>query len=183
MTVDFDTLWQEYESELTAFVRARLYDKSLASDIMQEVAIKIYKNKNRLAELGNTRAWLYRLTRNTLIDFYKKNDRSIPEELYGLERIVDSQENETDELGSCLTYMMSSTLSQSDNEILHLSVLEEYSLKEIATKLNLTLEGTKSKLKRAKKKLSSAFFECCSVDRDVQGNIFDFNAHDDGCRC
>ena len=183
MTVDFDTLWHEYESELTAFVRARLFDKSLASDIMQEVAIKIYKNKNTLAELDNTRAWLYRVTRNTLIDFYKKNDKTIPEELYSLERIVDSQENDTDEMGTCLTYMMSSTLSQSDNEILHLSVLEEYSLKEIATKLNLTLEGTKSKLKRAKKKLSSSFFECCSLDKDVRGNILDFKAHDEACRC
>ena len=183
MTVDFNVLWHEYESELTAFVRARLFDKSLASDIMQEVAIKIYKNKNTLAELDNARAWLYRVTRNTLIDFYKKNDRIIPEELYSVNRIMDNQENDADELSSCLMYMMSSTLSQSDNEILYLSVLEEYSLKEIATKLNLTLEGTKSKLKRAKKKLSSAFFECCSVDRDVQGNIFDFNAYDDVCRC
>ena len=183
MTVDFNVLWHEYESELTAFVRARLYDKSLASDIMQEVAIKIYKNKNTLAKLDNAKAWLYKVTRNTLIDFYKKNDKTIPRELYSLEHIVDSQENDIDELGKCLTYMMSTTLSQSDNEILHLSVLEEYSLKEISTKLNLTLEGTKSKLKRAKKKLSSSFFECCSVDRDVQGNIFDFNAYDDVCRC
>ena len=180
--MDFNVLWQQYETELTAFVRARLYDKSLASDILQEVAIKIYKKQNTLAELENVRAWLYRVTRNTLIDFYKKNDRTIPEELYSLERIVDREENDTDALDSCLTYM-SRTLSQSDNEILHLSVLEEYSLKEIATKLNLSLEGTKSKLKRAKKKLSSEFFECCSLDRDARGNIFDFKANDKKCHC
>lgn len=184
MTVEFDALWQAYEKELTAFVRARLLDKSLASDIMQEVAIKIYKNQSRLASIDNSRAWLYRVTRNTLIDFYKKNDKAIPTELYSLELTVNERKEDIDELSTCLTTIMSSTLSKSDNDILHLSVMEQYTIKEISTKLNLTIEGTKTKLKRAKKKLSSEFFSCCSLDKDGKGNIFDCKVNDDSnCKC
>jgi RNA polymerase sigma-70 factor (ECF subfamily) len=164
--VDFDVLWQQYEKELTAFVKARLYDKSLAPDIMQEVAIKIYKNKSILGDIDNSRAWLYRVTRNTLIDFYKQHDKTIPSELYILELTTYDEEDEANELGTCLMSMMSSSLSKSDNKVLHLSILEQYSLKEISSKLDLTIDGTKSKLKRAKKKLSSAFFTCCGGDID-----------------
>ena len=174
VTVDFDALWQEYEKELTNFVRARLFDKSLASDIIQEVAIKIYKNKSRLASIDNIRAWLYRVTRNTLIDFYKQNDKTIPSELYSLELITDEIDDDMNELNICLSNMMSSSLNKSDNEILHLSVIEQYSLKEISSTLKMSIEGTKSKLKRAKKKLSSDFFDCCTLDKDMQKNIVDY---------
>jgi RNA polymerase sigma-70 factor (ECF subfamily) len=184
VTVDFDVLWKEYEKDLTAFVRARLYDKSLAADIMQEVAIKIYKNQSRLSNIENTRAWLYRLTRNTLIDFYKKNDKAIPSELYSLEMTVDDTKEEADELGACLTSMMSISLSKSDNEILNLSIIEQYSIKEISSKLNLTMDGVKSKPQRAKKKLSSEFFDCCSLVKDRQGHIVDVEGNVVGeCGC
>jgi len=184
VTVDFDILWKEYEQDLTAFVRARLYDKSLAADIMQEVAIKISKNQSRLANIENSRAWLYRLTRNTLIDFYKKNDKAIPSELYSLEMTVDDTKEEADELSDCLTSMMSTSLSKSDNEILNLSVIEQYSIKEISSKLDLTMDGVKSKLQRAKKKLSSEFFDCCSLVKDRQGHIVDVEGNVAGeCGC
>jgi len=84
VTADFNSVWKAYEKELMAFVRSRIFDKSMAPDIMQEVAIKIFKNRDRLHALENSRAWLYRVTRNTLIDFYRKNDRAIPSELYSL---------------------------------------------------------------------------------------------------
>ena len=75
-------------------------------------------------------------------------------------------------------------ISLEDNVILQLNIIDQYSLKENATHMNLTAEGTKTKLKRAKKKLSSAFFECCSLQKDVRGNITDYDRVDDGeCGC
>jgi RNA polymerase sigma-70 factor (ECF subfamily) len=182
--MDFDIVWQQYEKELTAFVKARLFDKSLASDIMQEVAIKIYKNKDQLSSIENIRAWLYRVTRNTLIDFYKKNKKTICEKLYEIDLTITNDKNETDDLNSCLIKMMSSSLDESDNKILNLSIIEQYSLKEISSKLGLTIDGTKTKLKRAKKRLSSKFFTCCNLDRDTQGNIVDYKTNNNiKCDC
>jgi RNA polymerase sigma-70 factor (ECF subfamily) len=182
--MDFDIVWQQYEKELTAFVKARLFDKSLASDIMQEVAIKIYKNKDQLCSIENIRAWLYKVTRNTLIDFYKKNKKTICEKLYEIDLTIANDKNETDDLNSCLIKMMSSSLGESDNKILNLSIIEQYSLKEISSKLGLTIDGTKTKLKRAKKKLSSKFFTCCNLDRDTQGNIVDYKTNNNiKCDC
>jgi len=184
VTADFNKLWQVYEKELMAFVKSRVFDKSLAPDIMQEVAIKIYINKERLSTLDNSRAWLYRVTRNTIIDFYRKNDKAIPKELYSLELLTDSTEDDREEFSICFTRMMANSLNKSDNEILQLSIIDQYSLKEIATQMNLTVEGAKTKLKRAKKKFSSAFFACCSLEKDVRGNIVDYNILNDvKCGC
>jgi len=184
VTADFNSVWKAYEKELMAFVRSRIFDKSMAPDIMQEVAIKIFKNKDRLNTLENNRAWLYRVTRNTLIDFYRKNDRAIPSELYSLEHLVDNHDDEQEELSGCLTSMMSTSLKKSDHEILQLSIIDQYSLKEIATQMDLTTEGAKTKLKRAKKKLSSTFFACCSLQKDVRGGIADYHIlSDDRCGC
>ena len=186
VTVDFNILWSQYELELTNFVRARLFDKSLAHDIMQDVAIKVYKNQDEFQKIDNIRAWLYKITRNTLIDFYKQNNKKIPNELYSQELITHSNnENlESSELASCLRYMMSSSLNQSDKDVLNYSIVEEYSIKEISLKTKLTSEGVKTKLKRAKKKLASKFFSCCNLEKDTQGNILDYKANKDSiCGC
>jgi hypothetical protein len=46
------------------------------------------------------------------------------------------------------------------------------------------MDGSKSKLKRAKKKLSSEFFDCCSVVKDRQGHIVDVEGNVSGeCGC
>jgi RNA polymerase sigma-70 factor (ECF subfamily) len=180
--VDFNIVWEQYEQELTNFVRARLYDKSLVSDIMQEVAIKIYKNQ--LTPINNVRAWFYRITKNTLIDFYKQNNKTIPDELYNLELTIDDLKYEPNELHSCLVGMMTASLNKSDTDRLNISVIEQYSLKDISAKLNLTVDGSKTKLKRAKKKLSSKFFTCCSLDTDTQGSIMDFKTKNNNkCDC
>jgi len=184
VTADFNSVWQAYEKELMAFVRSRIFDKSLAPDIMQEVAIKIFKNRDRLSTLDNSRAWLYRVTRNTLIDFYKQNDKAIPKELYDVKLLTETPDDAQEEFSVCLTSMMANSLSKGDNEILQRSIIDQYSLKEIATQMNLTTEGAKTKLKRAKKKLSSAFFACCSLQKDVRGDIVDYHIlSDDRCGC
>ena len=175
VTVNFNLVWKQYEKELTAFVKQRLFDKSLASDIMQEVAIKIFKKQNQLAVIDNVRAWVYRVTRNTLIDFYKQNGKSISDDLYTLEFMISYENQIEDDLGSCIQDI-SKSLKQTDEEILNLSIIEEYTIKEISLKLNLSINGTKSKLKRAKKKLANNFFSCCNLEKDTQDKIINFKS-------
>jgi len=181
--VDFNIVWQEYEKELTAFVKTRLFDKSFVADIMQEIAIKIYKHQNQLKHIDNIRAWTYRITRNTLIDFYKQNDKVIPDELYVLDLRTVSDGSNDNELSSCIM-SMSNSLEQKDKDILNLSIFEQYSVAELSSKFKLSPEGAKTKLKRAKKKLANSFFTCCTLEKDTKGKIIDFTAIDNKrCKC
>jgi RNA polymerase sigma-70 factor (ECF subfamily) len=180
--VDFDSVWKTYELELTNFVSSKLYDKFSISDVMQEIAIKIYKNIDSLSTIKNLRAWIYRVARNTLIDFYKQNSKTIPDELYNLEFTTQKPLEEND-LIKCIEYI-SNELKQSDKKILDLSIKQQYSINEIAEQLQLSKDGTKSKLKRAKQKVADRFFTCCNVEKDIFNKIVDMKPiRDNKCEC
>lgn len=182
MIVDFDSLWKNYELELTNFVSSKLYDKASIADVMQEIAIKIYNNIESLDKIENLRAWLYRVTRNTIIDFYKKNSKTIPDDLYSIEFSTINRLEES-ELIKCVEYL-SNQLKQSDKEILDLSIKQQYSINEISKQLELSVDGTKSKLKRAKQKVADKFFSCCSVEKDIFDNIVEMKPlTDNKCEC
>lgn len=182
MIVNFDSVWKSYELELTNFVGSKLYDKSSIPDVMQEIAIKIYKNIDNLYKIENLRAWIYRVARNTIIDFYKQNSQTIPDELYNLE-FTTQNPLEHNELTTCIEHL-SNQLKQSDKEILDLSIKQQYSLNEIAGQLKLSKDGTKSRLKRAKQKVADKFFSCCGVEKDVFSNIVEMKPIiDNKCEC
>lgn len=181
--MDFSIIWDKYEKELTNFVSSKVYDKNYVNDIMQEIAIKIYKNINTMDKVDNVRAWLYRLSRNTIIDFFRVHNKSVPKELYTLEKFYIKEDFENNHLLRCLN-ALSDDLKDSDKKILDLSIHKEYSLKEISNEFDLSLEGTKSKLKRAKSKLAKKFFSCCSLEKDIKNKIIDFKPFDTkSCKC
>lgn len=183
MNVDFEKVWQEYEKELTNFVRSKLYNTTYTQDIMQEVALKIYKQADNFSKIDDIRAWLYKLTRNTLIDFYKSQDKQVPKELEEFELTISHENEDKNEVARCLM-QVSSTLKPVDAKILHLSIFEEYSAKELADSLDLSVEGAKTKLKRAKAKLANKFFSCCELEKDTQNNIIGLKSScENGCSC
>ena len=163
----FHTLWQGFEKELTNFVRSKLFDKSLVQDVMQEVAIKIYQNQTTVSTTTNVRAFLYTLTKNCLIDFYRKHSKKLPNGIF-FEEV--SKDDELHIALECLPIMIEK-LPITDQEILRLRVQKEYSIKEISEILHLSIEGVKSKLKRAHVKLGSNYFTCCSVEKNKRGDI------------
>ena len=72
-------------------------------------------------------------------------------------------------------------LKPQDKEILQLTQLKEYSLKEVATLKGIPLNTTKSQLFRAKKALASQFFSYCAYERNERGEVVDFDG--DACAC
>ena len=74
---------------------------------------------------------------------------------------------------------MLNSLKPQEKEVLDLTQLQEYSLKEVAIQKVIPFNTAKSQLFRAKKALASAFFTCCSYEHNERGEIVDF----DGCGC
>src|SRR5215216_6612283 len=63
--------------ELKGFVYKRVKDKALAEDIIHDVFLKAQKNSNQLKDTQKLSAWIYQITRNTIIDHYRKNSKGI----------------------------------------------------------------------------------------------------------
>ena len=162
----FDEIWKTYERELSSYVLSRVGDVELQKELMQEIALKIFTSLHLQKE--HLRGWLYTLTKNTIIDHYRKANRPLPT----LEVEVEVEHEEHIML-ECLEPMLK-TLSLEEQEILQLTQLEQYSLQEVATQKNLSHSAVKSRLFRAKKALAKSLFTCCVYERNSRGEVVGF---------
>ncbi len=165
---DFERIWQEYERELSGYVLSRVGDVEIQKEVMQEVALKIFTSLHLQKE--HLRGWLYRLTKNTITDYFRKANRV-------LVAFEEEAEAEPYLLLECLAPMMQS-LKEQDREILELTQLQQFSLREVAKLKKIPLNTAKSRLFRAKKALANRLFSCCSYERNSKGEVVDY----EGCR-
>lgn len=77
---DLDKLISENEPQLKAFIRKRVANKADAEDILQDVFFQLTKTVNEaLNPIEQVSAWLYRVTRNTIINRgRKKTEETLP---------------------------------------------------------------------------------------------------------
>lgn len=70
---DINQLISENEPQLKAFIRKRVSNKADAEDILQDVFLQLVKTvDDTLSPIEQVSAWLYRVTRNTIINRGKK---------------------------------------------------------------------------------------------------------------
>ena len=172
VTKDFELIWQEYERELSSYVLSRVGDIEVQKEIMQEVAIKIFTSLH--LQKKHLRGWLYSLTKNIIIDYYRKHNRPIL-------KLEDETEQEDYILTECLQPMLKK-LTPKEQEILEFTQLKQYSIKEIATQKNTPLNSIKSQLFRAKKSLARNLFSCCEYERNSKGKVVDYLDCGEGCK-
>lgn len=68
----FSEIFRQHEYKLyTLSFRLTKSDQS-AKDIIQEVFLKLWEQRNSIHSIHNMEAWLYRLTENKIIDFLRK---------------------------------------------------------------------------------------------------------------
>lgn len=74
-------IWIEYHDKLSAFIRARVSDDVIIQDILQDIFIKIHSQIASLKEQTKLEAWIYQVTRNSIIDYYrsKKTIEKLPD--------------------------------------------------------------------------------------------------------
>jgi RNA polymerase sigma-70 factor (ECF subfamily) len=153
-------IYQEYRDELLKFLLKRTNNQLLAEEIVSQLSIKVYDNCEKLNEVENCRAWLYKVTLNTLNDVYRSGKNKT--------EIVQCQD-ETYETSSdtmilvenCLVKLLDK-LPDKLREPIILSDFQGLSQKEVAEKLNIGYSATKARIQRGRRTLRELFFECCS---------------------
>ena len=177
------TMWQAHRNELYRFVLKRVRDDAAAEDIVHDVLIKAYTRQETLKEFSKLRAWLYQITRNAMIDYYRSQKPSVevPDELiYGDTGEEDNRAQR--ELARCLVPLLDE-LPEPYNQALRLAELEGTTQRELASRLGLSLSGAKSRVQRARKMLRGILLKCCRIELDRRGGVVDYEAREgcDGC--
>ena len=161
---------QEFYNYLKSYILGKVKDKNVAEDIVQEVMLKLIESHKKSQDIKNIKAWLFQVSRNTIYDYYKKNELE-----FNLDEDWNIEEESSSELSKILVsdYVipMIQLLPKDFSKALMLSDIDKIPQKEIALKLNLELSATKMRIQRARKKLRALFTECCNLEYDKQGNF------------
>ena len=133
---DVERLIVEHQPQLKAFIHRRVSSKEDAEDILQDVFYQLVKAvNNTMNPIEQVTAWLYRVTRNTIINNGKKKSED--------EWPVSQYEEEESVLSDFSTVHMRSLVWQElkvalaelpseQREVFELMELEGFSVKEVS---------------------------------------------------
>jgi RNA polymerase sigma-70 factor (ECF subfamily) len=178
MLATTEKVWDEFHDRLRQFILRRVPDEQHAEDILQDVFLKVHTRIDTLRREESVPAWLYQVTRNAIIDFYRARRplAEIPDSAYEPE---DRLENVVLELAPCIQTMIAN-LPPPYREALILTEYQGLTQRELAARLNLSLPGAKSRVQRAREKLKKMLLACCHFEFDRLGRVIDYQPR---CAC
>lgn len=177
--MSIEKLYTMLRSKLLYFIQLRVSDKMHAEDILHDVFIKIHANINLLKDTNKVEKWIFQITRNEIIDYYRKQK---PASLIE-DDILNSPEEEADltnNKASLGLFAMIDELPELYKEALLITEVEGLTQKQFASKANITISGAKSRVQRAKKLLRDKLLECCHFEYDKYGTVVDYKKY---CCC
>lgn len=154
----FQMLYKRYSGKV--YNIALRYQKSafLAQDIIQDIFLKIWQNREKLAEVDNFPGWLTTITRNHLFTQLRKQIPQLSIDEIEMDPAVDVRQDHHDvdvrELELLITEAIAA-LSPRQKEIYCLSRFENLSHKQIAAQLNISYDVTREHMSKALKSIRS----------------------------
>ena len=154
-----EELIRRYFRQIFLFAKTFVHDDLEAEDITQEVFVKLWKNLARFERGKNFKTWLFKIAKNTSIDFLRKHKiifaNEIQEELMAnsLENLVDETplpQEVFDQAGYAQKFdEILSSLAANHRLVLTLHLQQDLSFQEISDVLNEPLNTVKSRYRRA----------------------------------
>ncbi len=146
------------KDRLYRYALSMLSREELARDVVQEVLLKAWENRLRLASVKNLEAWFIRCTRNLVLDRRKAKDNWVID-LTALNgnyspQIDPAQVSESKDLIEILR-QLTDQLPTKQREVFRLRELAGYSNQEISEILQIDAGQVKVNLHRARKKVRS----------------------------
>ncbi|MED2969204.1 RNA polymerase sigma factor SigZ [Bacillus subtilis] len=171
--MNIENLWDQFHQPLKTYISHRVNDQSIVDDLLQIVFMKIQVHLPNLIDEQKIDSWIYRITRNTIIDFYrtKKTSEILPDDLHFNNSA--EEENFTKEAAVCIRSTIK-RLPEKYREALELTEFQGLSQKELSEKLGISYSGAKSRVQRGRGKLKQLLEGCCHIEADRYGNIVDF---------
>lgn len=133
----FAALYDEFAQRLYAFIRIKVKSTEQAEDILQEVFLKAWVGCKTLEIKDlNFSAWLYRVTANTINDFYRKTYREPTtvsiEEAAEVAGIDDPANNASRRLEKRVIVQTLDKLPPHYKQVIELRFLQDFSIADTA---------------------------------------------------
>jgi RNA polymerase sigma-70 factor (ECF subfamily) len=191
--LETEALWRDFHDQLLAYIRGRVSNAEDAEDILHDVFLRVQKSRSQLGEVRNVAAWLYKVTSNAVIDYYRARKKAtgaltgLANETRDVEVPVapgggaseDSSELQA-VFGGCVSSLLA-LLPESYSEAVRMTDLEGVTQKEAANRLGLSTSGMKSRVQRGRAQLKDRLLECCDVELDSRRKVVSYEPRGDDC--
>ena len=147
-------LYQCFSGKVETYIRSRVETPQDVEDMVSQVFLKVCQNIDSVSEEKAAHStWIYAITHNVVIDYYRKRGRDSPMKLCGelpqlperdrsLERIL--REESLDALANALE-----NLEERERDLMLLHYYKNKSLKEIAVIMGMSYSNTRVIHKKA----------------------------------
>ncbi len=173
--MEIKNIHNQFYKILFNYISVRVNNRDDAADILQEVFIKIAAKLNSLKDSEKIKSWIFAITRNKIIDYYRKNaDNKL---VYITEKIINEVKTENDEdatkgLDKCLKGFILN-LPKEYRDIIIDSELKGIKQKDLVEKYNLAYPSVRSRVQRGRSRLKEMLLNCCKIEVDSRGNILE----------
>lgn len=149
----FSKLFRSDFSKLYHFANAILGNPALAKDIVQELFVTLWTRREHLDESHSLSNYLYVSIRNSCYTHLSRQQRYTPIETLINQNTTPDTPPEDEDPRSHILWNAIENLPLQQKIIFKLIVIEEYPYKEVAAKLDISVNTIKTQMQRACKRL------------------------------
>jgi RNA polymerase sigma-70 factor (ECF subfamily) len=144
-----EVLVKRYLPQIYGFARNYTGNRDNASDIAQEVFVKVWKNINKFDESKSFRTWIFTIAKNTSIDWLKRRTELPLDESFDL---ADDSPSVLEQLmlkekSGKLSFALAK-LPAHYSSIINLYIKDDLNFREISETLKVPLNTVKSQYRR-----------------------------------
>lgn len=168
-----EQVWSEYRSSIKSFLHSKVSDATEVDDLLQEVLVKTHEKLQTVEDEASIKAWLFQVANNTIIDFYRKKDRTQNLNANDLWYAKD-EESIRKELSRCVEPFIQA-LPEDSAQLLTAIDLEGRSQRDYADDIGVSYSTLKSRVQKSRLELRGLFEKCCHFTLDRSGSLAEYN--------
>lgn len=169
--MNFQEIYSLHEPRVRRFVRALVRDDWAADDLVQETFISVQKNLDRLRDPSRLSAWVYRIAYNRCRDHFRRAGQTARQE-QPLERNRELlteplflKTYDQHQMSACVRDKVN-RLPEKYRSVVILFDLLDFSHREIAEILDVSVDNVKVRLHRGRKLLKGILQHACRFEKD-----------------
>jgi RNA polymerase sigma-70 factor, ECF subfamily len=169
---ELNSFIDKHQNKLVHHAYYRVGDKQQAEDIVQDVFVKVYIERDRFKEMKNPVSYLFKMVSNACIDHLRKS-RKIETE--SAENSVELNRKENDEDHPLIIAeeyakinRILSSLPEEQSEVIRYKVIDELSFVEIAGINEIPVSTVKSRFKYGIEKLKNFYLKQKEVQNELR---------------
>ena len=157
----FEKIYLKYKNKIEYFVLRIVKDYEKAEDITQEVFFDLIKNKFKETD-GSLKYYLYLIAKSkslTYLNTEKRRNNITEKYLTSDDTENDILDTITEEENKKELMEAISIINEKYRDVIYLVKIEEFSYKEVASILNISIQDVKNYVHRGKKELRNIFIK------------------------